>query len=60
MLHEELDRIEWQAELEHNALASQVIVDQLTPFLPKDNEEVNLQVKQLHTMLDTATMTTQP
>jgi hypothetical protein len=41
----------------HNDLASQVIVDKLTPLLPKDNEEVNLLVKQLHAMLDVTTMT---
>jgi hypothetical protein len=40
----------------HNALASRVIVDQLMPLLPKDREEVNLQVKRLHTMLDATTM----
>jgi hypothetical protein len=31
----------------HNALASQVIINQLMPLLPKDSEEVNLQVYQL-------------
>jgi hypothetical protein len=60
-LHEELDRIMWQGEQvystpTHNALASLVIVDQLTPLLPKDSEEVNLQVKRLHQMLYTTTM----
>jgi hypothetical protein len=32
-------------------------VDQLTPLLPKDSEEVNLQVKRLHAMLDATIMT---
>jgi hypothetical protein len=30
-----------------NALASRMLVDQLTPHLPKDNEEVNEHVKRL-------------
>jgi hypothetical protein len=34
-----------------------IIVDQFTPLLPNDSEEVNLQVKRLHAMLDAATMT---
>jgi hypothetical protein len=34
-----------------------VILDQLTPLLPKDSEEVNAQVKRLHAMLDVTTMT---
>jgi hypothetical protein len=33
-----------------------MIVDQLTPLLPKDSEEVNAQVKRLQAMLDTTTM----
>jgi hypothetical protein len=41
----------------HNALASRVVIDQLTPLLPNDNEEVNAQIKHLHGMLDAATMT---
>jgi hypothetical protein len=40
----------------HNALASRMLVNQLTPHLPKDNEEVNAQVKCLQVMLDTATV----
>jgi hypothetical protein len=40
----------------HNALATWAIIDQLTSLLPKDSEEVNLQVKWLHAMLDAATM----
>jgi hypothetical protein len=61
-LQEELGRIKWQGEKvfrtpAHNALASRAILDQLMPLLPKDSEEVNLQVKRLHAMLDTATMT---
>jgi hypothetical protein len=42
--------------LTHNTLASRVINDQLTPLLPKDSEEVNVQVKLLQAMLDAATM----
>jgi hypothetical protein len=38
-------------------MASHTIVNKLTPLLPKESEEVALQVKQLHTMLDEATMT---
>jgi hypothetical protein len=33
-----------------------MIVDQLTILLPKDNEEVNMQVMCLQVMLDVATM----
>jgi hypothetical protein len=33
-----------------------MIVDQLTPLLPKDSVEVNAQVKRLQAMLDVATM----
>jgi hypothetical protein len=33
-----------------------MIIDQLTPLLPKDSKEVNAQVKCLKAMLDTATM----
>jgi hypothetical protein len=40
-----------------NALASRAIVDNLMPLLPKDSEKVNLQVKQLHAILDATTMT---
>jgi hypothetical protein len=61
MLHKELRWIEWQGNQvyrmpTHNALPTRVIVDQFTPLLPKDSEEVNLQVKRLHAMLDAATM----
>jgi hypothetical protein len=61
-LHEEIGRIEWQGEqvyrtATHNALASKVIIDQLTPLLPMDSEEVSVQVKHLHAILDAATMT---
>jgi hypothetical protein len=60
-LHKELGRIEWQGEQvyhmpTHNALASRVIVDQLTPLLPMESEEISLQVKWLHAMLDAAIM----
>jgi hypothetical protein len=33
-----------------------MIIDQLTPLLPKDSKEVNAQVKRLQAMLDTSTM----
>jgi hypothetical protein len=36
----------------HNTLASRMLDDQITPHLPKDNEEVNAQVKRLQAMLD--------
>jgi hypothetical protein len=43
---EEIDRIKYQGEqvyrmLAHNALDSRMIIDQLGPLLPKDNENVN-------------------
>jgi hypothetical protein len=41
----------------HNSFASRVIVNQLTAWLPKDNEEINTQVKSLHAVLDAATIT---
>jgi hypothetical protein len=61
MLQEELDQIKWQGGQvyhtpAHNALASWAIVDKLTPLLPKESEEVNLQVKRLHAMLDATMM----
>jgi hypothetical protein len=40
----------------HNALASRMLIDQITTHLPKDNEEVNAHVKHLQAMLDAATM----
>jgi hypothetical protein len=39
-----------------NALASRMLIDQLTLHLPKDNEEVNAHVKCLQAMLDAAIM----
>jgi hypothetical protein len=33
-----------------------MIIDQLTPLLPKDSEEVNEQVKHLQAMLDATTV----
>jgi hypothetical protein len=42
--------------LAHNTLASRMLINQLTPCLPKDNEEVNAHVKRLQAMLDTATV----
>jgi hypothetical protein len=61
-LQEELGQIEWHGEQvyhtpAHNALASRAIFDKLTPLLPKDSEEVNLKIRQLHAMLDTTMMT---
>jgi hypothetical protein len=38
----------------YNAMASRMIIDQLTPHLPKDSEEVNTHVKHLQAMLDGA------
>jgi hypothetical protein len=32
-----------------------MLINQLTPLMPKDNEEVNAHVKRLHVMLDAAT-----
>jgi hypothetical protein len=40
----------------HNALASRMLIDQLTPHQPKDNEEVNTHVKRLQVMLDTTSV----
>jgi hypothetical protein len=40
----------------HNALASRMLIDQLTPHLPKDNEGFNTHVNRLQAMLDVATM----
>jgi hypothetical protein len=37
-------------------MASRMLIGQLTPYLPKDNEEVNVHVKSLQAMLDVATM----
>jgi hypothetical protein len=58
---QEIGRIEYQGELvyrtlAHNALALRMIIDQVTPHLPKDNEEVNAQVNCLQAMLDAATV----
>jgi hypothetical protein len=40
----------------HNALASRILINQITPYLPKDNEKINMHNKCLHAMLNTATM----
>jgi hypothetical protein len=61
LISEELGQIEYQGEqvyrtLTQNTFASRMIIDQLTPFLPKDTEEVNAQVKRLQPMLDTTIM----
>jgi hypothetical protein len=42
-----------------NGLASRMLIDQLTPHLPKDNQEVTAHVKRLQAMLDT-TMVVDP
>jgi hypothetical protein len=60
-IQEEIGRIEYQGEQvyrmpAHNALASRVLIDQITTHLPKDNEEVNAHVKRFQAMLDAATM----
>jgi hypothetical protein len=39
-----------------NALASRMLINQLTLHLPKDNEEVNAHMKHLQVMLDATTM----
>jgi hypothetical protein len=49
---QEMDRIEYQGEEAHhtpmqNTLPSMMLIGQLTPHLPKDNEEVNAHVKHL-------------
>jgi hypothetical protein len=41
----------------HNDVTSRAIVDKLTPLLSKHSEEVALQIKQLHTLLEASTMT---
>jgi hypothetical protein len=37
-------------------MASRMLIDQLTPHQPKDNEEVNAHVKHLQAKLDAATV----
>jgi hypothetical protein len=59
-IREEFGRVTYQGEqvyrtLAHNALASRMLVNQITPHLPKDNKDVNAHVKRLQAMLD-ATM----
>jgi hypothetical protein len=61
LIREEIGQIEYQGELvyrtlAHNALALRMLIDQITPHLPKDNEEVNAHVKHLQAMLDVATV----
>jgi hypothetical protein len=58
-IRDEIGRIEYQGEQvyrapSYNALASRMLIDQLTPHLPKDNEEVNTHVNRLQAMLDVA------
>jgi hypothetical protein len=60
-IREEIGRIKYYGEQVYrttaqNALASRMLIDQLTPHLPKDNEEVNVHVKCLQAMLDAATV----
>jgi hypothetical protein len=61
LIHEEIGWIEYQGEQvyrtpAHNTLASRKLFDQLSPYLPKDNEEVNVHVKRLQSMLDAVIM----
>jgi hypothetical protein len=42
--------------LAQNALASRILIDKLTPQLPKDNQEVTAHVKRLQAMLDASTV----
>jgi hypothetical protein len=37
-------------------MASRMLIYQLTPHLPKDNEEVSVHMKRLQAMLDIATV----
>jgi hypothetical protein len=51
-IHDEISQIEYQGEQVYrtttqNALASKMLINQLIPHLPKDNEEVNAHVKRL-------------
>jgi hypothetical protein len=53
--------MEYQGEqvyrmLAQNVLALRMLIDQITPHLPKDNEEVNVHVKWLKVMLDATSM----
>jgi hypothetical protein len=61
LIREEIDQNEYQGEQvyrtpAHNALASRMLINQITPHLPKDNEEVNAHVKRLQAMLDATTV----
>jgi hypothetical protein len=60
-IREEMSRIEYQGEqvyctLVHNTLATRMLIDQLTPHLPKDNEEVSAHMKRLQAMQDATTV----
>jgi hypothetical protein len=60
-IREEIDQIEYQGEqvyrtLVQNAMASRMLIDQLTPHQPKDNEEVNAHMKHLQAKLDATTV----
>jgi hypothetical protein len=56
-----MGQIEYQGEQVYrtpvqNALASRMLIDQLTPHLPKYYQEVTTHVKRLQAMLDAATV----
>jgi hypothetical protein len=56
-----MGRIEYEGEqfyhiLAQNTLPSRMLIDQVTPHLAKDNQEVTAHVKRLQAMLDAATM----
>jgi hypothetical protein len=60
-IQEEICWIEYQGEQVYctpaqNPLASRMLIDQLTPHLPKDNEEFNAHMKRLQVILDVATV----
>jgi hypothetical protein len=60
-IQEMMGRIEYQGEQVYstpmqNTLASRMLIDQLTPHQPKDNQEVIADIKRLQAMLDAATM----
>jgi hypothetical protein len=60
-IQEMMGRIEYQGEQVYstpmqNTLASRMLIDQLTPHQPKDNQEVIADIKRLQAMLDAATV----
>jgi hypothetical protein len=44
------------SETSQDTLASRILIDQITPHFPRDNIEVNMNVKHLQAMLDVATI----